>query len=63
MKILFEERDKSVLCKACYEKVKAQFQKDEDGKIILIGERPELCDSCKKKMQQQFNRSIYPDRA
>lgn len=53
---------KSQLCKTCYEKVKAQFIKDEEGKIVLEGEMPKLCDACKKKMYQQFNRSVYPDR-
>ena len=56
------ERLKSILCKACRDKIKGQFEKDEKGHITLSGERPELCEDCKKKMKEQFNRSIYPDR-
>ena len=57
-------RDKmrSVLCKDCLKKVKAQFEKDDEGKIVLGGEMPKLCESCKKKMKEQFNSGIYPDR-
>ncbi len=65
MKIFMgRSRDKieSVLCKPCLEKVKGQFKKDEKGKIVLSGERPELCEVCKKKMKDQFSRSVYPDR-
>jgi hypothetical protein len=53
---------KSILCRECYAKVKSQFQKDDDGKIIIGGEMPKLCEVCKKKMKEQFNRSIHPDR-
>ena len=56
------EKLKSPLCKACFEKVKNQFQKDDKGHIVLGGERPKLCEDCKKKMKEKLNRSIYPDR-
>ena len=56
------EKMNSALCKDCLEKVRAQFEKDDKGKINLGGEIPKLCEACKKKMKEQFNSSIRPDR-
>ncbi len=55
---------KSILCKACFENFKKQFQKDEDGKVELdLSQNPKLCEECKQKMQKQFQSSFHPDRS
>lgn len=53
----------SILCPTCREAFKACFKKDKKGKIELdFTHNPELCDSCRKKMEQQFHLSLHPDR-
>lgn len=55
--------DFSMLCSACREAFKACFKKDAKGRIDLdFSHQPKLCDSCRRKMEEQFHSSRHPDR-
>lgn len=59
----FGSMDPSALCPACYKAFEACFKKDKPGRIDLdFSHQPKLCDSCKRKMKEQFGLSRYPDR-
>jgi len=55
--------DPSALCPSCRDAFKACFKKDEKGRIDLdFSHQPKLCDSCRRKMEEQFGSSRYPGR-